>query len=168
MRTLCRRSLRALVLGLVVAASSLATAPAHAEPFIYPPAEPPIYDPLRPIKERINDTRDAVEDMVPTPVPPSDPIGTVNDMIAAGVTGQCLFQGATIEGAAAGTLPDQTGVVCRVYDERGVMRGGCAMFTPGSAAACAAPTDPVLGPPTVCTELYATYSWGTIREAFCE
>ena len=138
---------------MLVAASSAATAPAHAEPFIYPPSEPPppILDPTREIREKVSETRDAVE-----------------DMIAADVTGTCRFQGATIEGAAAGTAPDQTGIICRVYDAQGVLRGGCGMFVPGAAAACAAPTEVVLGPPTVCTEAYAVYPWGTIREGYCE
>lgn len=162
MRTSFRRSLRAGILGVLVAAPSVAIAPAHAEPFVYPPNEPspPIYDPTRELKEKVDDTRDTIDEL--------DPVGIVMERIAAGVTGKCLFQGATIEGAAAGTLPDQTGIACRVYDEQGVLRGGCAMFVPGSAATCAAPTEPVLGPPTVCIELYAVYSWGTEYEGNCE
>lgn len=154
MSKLIRRSARAWMLIALVAASVAATGPARAEPYTYPP----IYDPTREIKERVNETRDSVEDAIADPMP-SDP----------DVTGQCLFQGATIEGAAVFLgLADTTGIVCRVYDETGVQRGGCAMFMTGSAAACAAPTDVVLGPPTVCTEAYAIFSWGVISRSFCE
>lgn len=161
---------------MLVAASVAATAPAYAEPFIYPPAEPPppILDPTREIRERVNETIA----IPPDPVP-SDPVGTVQGLIPptpepedpfwSGITGRCAFQGATIEGAAAAIGgAELTGIVCRVYDEHGVMRGGCALFLPGAAATCAAPTEPVLGPPTVCMHAYAVYPWDTYEEEYCE
>lgn len=159
MRKLLRRSLRAGVLVAVVAAASAATAPVYAEDQIYPP----IFDPTRAIEERVDQAREAVEDTIPpTPAPPEDPFWS-------GITGKCLFQGATIEGAAAAVGgAELTGIVCRVYDEQGVMRGGCAVFLPGAAAACAAPTEVVLGPPAVCMHAYAVYPWDTYEEEHCE
>lgn len=171
MRKPLRRSLRGAILGILVAASSAVPVPAQAEPFIYPPAEPspPIYDPTREIKQKVAGARDDVENTIPpAPVPPDDPVGAVTDTISAAVSGKCLFQGATIEGAATGTLAEQTGIICRVYDTHWVQRGGCATFLPGSAAACAAPTEPLLGPPIVCYEAYAVYAWGTLTEGGCE
>lgn len=144
--------MRALTLCALVVTGSIAGAPARAEPHIYPP----ILDPTRPVRDFVNGlvAPDAAE--------------TVQQTVADTVVAECHFSGATIEGvAAADGVPETTGVVCRVYDERGVQRGGCALFANGPAAACAAPTEVVLGPPRVCTTAYATYSWGTYREEHC-
>ena len=156
MRTISRRFLRAGVVCALVAGSTAAAVPARAEPYIYPP----IIDPVREIEQRVEETVS----------PARDPVGTVSQIIAADdVTGDCHFQGGTIEGAAAATgTPEQIGIVCKVYDERGIQRGGCALFVPGVTAECAAPTQIVLGPPRVCYEAYAVYSWGTDKEVGCK
>lgn len=152
MTTLLRRSLRAAIPGAVVAARCAVTAPVHATT-----TSPPIYDPLRPIKEKVNDLPDA-----------DDVTRAVSDSFAAGGTGDCLFQGAAIEGfGASGGVAETTGIVCRVYDASGALRGGCSVFLSGSSASCAAPTDVVIGPPRVCTEVYSKYTWGTLREEHC-
>ncbi|HYO60963.1 MAG TPA: hypothetical protein VEU29_03590 [Actinomycetota bacterium] len=137
-------------------AGSIAVAvPALAEDYVYPP----IVDPVRAIEQRVEETTE----------PARDPVGAVEQTIAPDVTGECHFQGGTIEGAAAATgTPEQIGIVCRVYDERGIQRGGCGLFVPGVTAECAAPTQLVLGPPRVCYEAYAVYSWGTDKEVGCK
>lgn len=123
--------------------------PAQAEDQIYPP----IYDPFRPIKETVSDATPRVPQLT-TP---------------SGASGDCMFQGAGIEGFAYSEgVPETTGVVCRVFDQYGVQRGGCALFVNGAAASCSAPTEVVLGPPRVCVTAYATYSWGTLREEYCK
>lgn len=152
MTTLLRRSLRAAIVGTVVSASCFVTPP------IYATASPPIYDPLRPYRE-----------VIPPPPNPVDVlVDRVEDAVPADADGDCGFQGATIEGFAVSSgVPEQTGIVCRVYDQHNVLRGGCSVFVPGASASCAAPTEVVLGPPRVCTEAFAVYSWGTVREEHC-
>lgn len=83
------------------------------------------------------------------------------------VTGECVFQGATIEGVAVSTPPTavQTGIVCNVY-ENGVHRGACGLILEAPAAACAFMTGPVIGPPRVCTYAFATFRSG--RTAYDE
>lgn len=86
-----------------------------------------------------------------------------------GVTGECLFQGATIEGVAVSLPPTavQTGIVCNVY-ENGAHRGGCGLILEAPAAACAFATRPVIGPPTVCTYAFAVFRSGrTVYDEHC-
>lgn len=83
------------------------------------------------------------------------------------VTGECVYQGGTVEGAAAAIPPGatQTGITCRVY-ENGVQVGGCHGGLNGPAAACAGPVTS-FGPPIVCTSAYAVYPRATVYDNHC-
>lgn len=84
------------------------------------------------------------------------------------VTGICRYQGGTVEGAAAAVPPgaEQTGIVCRVY-ENGVQIGGCGGGLNASVAVCVGPAVG-LGAPVVCTYAWAVYRRATVYDEHCE
>lgn len=84
------------------------------------------------------------------------------------VTGVCRYQGGTVEGAAVAVPPgaEQTGIICRVY-ENGVQIGGCGGVLNSSAAACVGPAVG-LGAPVVCTYAWAIYPRATVYDQHCE
>ena len=87
--------------------------------------------------------------------------------ITNAVRGACFFQGATIEGTALAVgAARHTGISCTVY-ENGAFRGGCGMILNGSSASCASVTQPVIGPPVVCTYAFAVFDTYTAEYSDC-
>lgn len=109
-----------------------------------------------------------VAGMVPAVVLGATPVQADVTRVIEKVVGQCVYQGGTVEGAAAAVPPGatQTGIICRVY-ENGVQVGGCGGGLNGPAAACVGPVVS-FGPPLVCTYAYAVYPRATVYDSHCE
>lgn len=96
----------------------------------------------------------------------SDP---TDEFVPPSVVGACVFQGATVEGAASSVfgVSTQTGIFCSVYDQFGTYHGGCGVVLPAPSSACAGPTSVLLGPPIVCTDAFAVFGSRTATYHDC-